>query len=128
MGILLIGKTQFISMNRIHNVIFDTTTPKLTSTHLKPSTYQKISVRLAAQVFRYTVASMYTTSYLNMYESQTFSNTAEFVLFINQFFNIFNRKSLGALKKLWETRFGKLRANNFFVISLVEILRAHFRL
>ena len=74
--------------------------PKLSDAHIFPNNFQKMSVKLTGQVFSDTVAS----GMLSIYSfgrltctSPSFCNTAEYILFINKVFDIFNSSNFEAI-------------------------------
>ncbi|CAI6348066.1 unnamed protein product [Macrosiphum euphorbiae] len=69
--------------------------PKITTTHLHPNAWQKMSVKYATQIFSKSVsASIRTCIATGDLTSGTAEDTAEFVMQINDTFDILNSKSL----------------------------------
>lgn len=69
--------------------------PKITTTHLHPNTWQKMSVKFATQIFSKSVsASIRTCIATGELTSDTAEDTAEFVMQINNTFDILNSKTL----------------------------------
>lgn len=69
--------------------------PKITKTHLNPNTWQKMSVKYATQIFSKSVsASIRTCIATGELKSDTAGNTAEFIMQINDTFDILNSKNL----------------------------------
>ncbi|KAF0700932.1 THAP-type domain-containing protein, partial [Aphis craccivora] len=69
--------------------------PKITTTHLYPNTWQKMSVKFATQIFSKSVsASIRTCIATGELTSATAEDTAEFVMQINNTFDILNSKNL----------------------------------
>lgn len=70
------------------------TLTKITDSHIAPNSFQKMSVKLAVQIFSHTVAatirSCISTKQL---QSNSARNTAEFIEFINNLFDVLNSRS-----------------------------------
>lgn len=68
---------------------------KITEAHINPSSFQKMRVKLAVQLFSHTMASTIRTCIeTNGLKSKTAKNTADFVDFINKLFDCLNSKTL----------------------------------
>ncbi|KAL4090996.1 hypothetical protein QTP88_025743 [Uroleucon formosanum] len=68
---------------------------KITEAHIDPSSFQKMRVKLAVQLFSHTMASTIRTCIeTNELKSNTAKNTANFVDFINKLFDSLNSKTL----------------------------------
>lgn len=74
--------------------------PKLSDAHTALNNFQKMSVKLASQVFSDTVASgmlsIYSSGHLTC-PSNSYCNTAKYILFINKLFDIFNSSNFEAI-------------------------------
>jgi len=68
---------------------------KITEAHINPSSFQKMRVKLAVQLFSHTMASTIRTCIeTNELKSKTAKNTSDFVEFINKLFDCLNSRTL----------------------------------
>lgn len=71
------------------------TMPKITSIHVAPTTFQKMRVKYAAQIFSHTVASAIKTAAVSgQLNSRTSISTAEFIDKVNDIFDALNSRML----------------------------------
>jgi len=68
---------------------------KITDAHIRPNSFQKMSVKLAAQVLSHTMSSTIRTCISTKeLKSETANNTADFVEFIDKLFDCLNSRTL----------------------------------
>lgn len=90
--------------------------PKLTSTHLKPNSFEKMKTKYATQIFSTTVASSMNVSIRFGHLPADAYKTAEFVSKMDNFFDLLNSSSNYASKK-----FNK-PFKNLPVLNVLELL------
>jgi len=70
---------------------------KITNAHIHPNSFQKMSVKLAAQLLSHSMSAMIHTCIQTVQlQSNKSSNTADFIEFINHVFDCLNSRSLNS--------------------------------
>jgi len=68
---------------------------KISDTHIRPNSFQKMSIQLAVLVLSHTMSSTIRTCiFTKELKSETANNTADFVEFIDKLFDCLNSRTL----------------------------------